>query len=55
MREPEDQKLDDIQQDIDDVRAKAKAHGTLPDEHRQTFADPDADGEIEDFKVQTGG
>jgi hypothetical protein len=55
MSEPDEKRLDDLQQDIDDVRASAEDHGTLPEEHEQTLADPDGDGEVEDFEVQAGG
>ena len=56
MAEPNDEQLDQLQDQIDDVRRDAEEHGTVPSsEPRQTLADPDGDGEVEPYRVQTGG
>ena len=48
MAAPDDDRLDELEDTIDRAREQAEEHGTLPeDDPEQTFADPDADGEIE--------
>jgi len=48
MGAPDERRLDDIESQIDDARETAEEDGLLPeDDSKQTFADPDGDGEIE--------
>lgn len=47
MKDPENEKLDQVQEDIDRVRRDAEEHGTLPSDPEPTLVDPDADGEEE--------
>lgn len=43
---PDDQRLDELGQQIDDARKQAEDHGTIPDSDPEpTYADPDGDGE----------
>lgn len=43
--DPEQERLHEVQEEIDEVRREAEEHGTLPPEHpERTFADPDGDG-----------
>ncbi|MBA2281114.1 MAG: hypothetical protein H0W25_07745 [Acidimicrobiia bacterium] len=55
MNDPEKERLDDLGQRIDQVRKGAEEHGTIPEEHEQTLADPDADGEVEPHEAQPPG
>lgn len=46
--EPSQERLDELQQDIDAARRKAEEDGTLPNpDHEPTFVDPDGDGEAD--------
>ena len=48
MATPDDDRLAELQEKIDRVRERAEDDGLLPeDDPKQTFADPDGDGEIE--------
>ena len=43
---PNEERLEELQDDIDRARRQAEEHGTLPDSTPQpTFIDPDGDGE----------
>lgn len=54
--EPDEQRLADLDDTIDRARHAAEEHGTIPsDDHEQTLADPDGDGETDPYRVQTGG
>jgi hypothetical protein len=44
MQDPENDKLEELQEDIDRVRRDAEEHGTLPSDPEPTIFDPDADG-----------
>lgn len=56
MADPQQDQLDELQDQIDDVRRDAEEHGTIPsDEPRQTLADPDGDGDVEPYEAPTGG
>jgi hypothetical protein len=47
MAEPED-RLDEVQEKIDEARHRAEEDGLIPDPHpKRTFADPDGDGDEE--------
>ena len=46
--DPEHERLEELEQQIDEVRREAVGHGTIPpSDPPRTFADPDADGEVE--------
>jgi hypothetical protein len=46
MSDPEQERLDELEAEIQHVKHDAEEHGTLPPEHHKpTFADPDGDGE----------
>ena len=46
--DPKQERLDQVQDDIDEARRQAEDHGTLPPETPpRTFAYPDGDGEVE--------
>lgn len=50
------EQTDELQRDIDEARRQAQEHGSLPDsEPKQTYADPDGDGEEEDAGALPGG
>lgn len=43
---PDDQRIDDLGDTIDEARKQAEDHGTIPDSDPEpTFVDPDGDGE----------
>lgn len=43
--DPEQDRLDALEHEIEEVKEHAEEHGTLPPEHaKRTFADPDGDG-----------
>ena len=43
--EPSDERLDELQEHIDEARAQAESDGLLPDSApERTFADPEGDG-----------
>lgn len=44
-----DEKLEQVEEDIEAARRQAEEHGTIPDSTPEpTYADPDADGRRED-------
>jgi hypothetical protein len=46
-RDPSDERIEELEREIDDARRQAEEHGTLPsDKPEPTYADPDADGEL---------
>lgn len=55
MDDPQQDQLDDLQDRIDEVRADAEEHGTLPStDPAPTLADPDGDGDVEPYEAPTG-
>lgn len=54
MTDPQQDRLDEVEEHIDDVRRTAEDHGTLP-KQEQTLADPDGDGTDDPFRVQPPG
>ena len=54
MAEPTQDRIDELGDQIDQVRREAQEHGTIPDEE-PTLADPDGDGEEEPFTAQPPG
>jgi hypothetical protein len=47
MAEPGD-RIDELEEKIDEARRRAEDDGLLPEsEPKQTFADPDGDGDVE--------
>jgi hypothetical protein len=59
MSDPQQERLDDLEQSIEDTRRTAQEHGTLPedpdDPEKPTFIDPDADGDKEGTRAQPPG
>ena len=54
-RDPLEERLDQLEENIQQARRQAQEHGTLPpDEPEQTFIDPDADGQIDDSDEDPG-
>lgn len=54
-REPDQERLDELEKGIEDARRQAEEHGTVPkSEPEQTFIDPDADGRIDDEDEDPG-
>lgn len=50
-----EERLEELEHGIEDVRHKAEADGLLPESsHHPTFADPDGDGEIKDDDEHPG-
>lgn len=55
--EPEeaDEKLEQVEEDIEAARRQAEEHGTIPDSTPEpTFVDPDADGRIDESDDEPG-
>lgn len=54
-RDPLEERLDELEHNIESARRQAQEHGTLPSpENEQTFIDPDADGRIDDSDEDPG-
>lgn len=52
----EQERLDQLQEDIDEVRRRAQEHGTLPrTDHERTLIDPDGDGDTDEDPGAIGG
>ena len=50
-----DERLDEVQEKIDEARQRAEDDGLLPDEDPEpTFADPDGDGDVEPPNIVGG-
>jgi hypothetical protein len=48
--EPSQERLDELQAEIDEIRRRAEEDGTIDDpagRHERTFIDPDADGQVD--------
>ena len=55
-RDPQQERLEKVQSDIDEARHEAEEHGTIsPADPPRTFADPDGDGETEPSPVPPPG
>ncbi len=53
--EPDEERLEQLEQGIEEARRQAEEHGTLPrSEPEQTFIDPDADGRVDDEDEDPG-
>ena len=55
MPDRDDERLEELQDEIDQVRRQAQEHGTLPDDDEQRLIDPDGDGDVDPHKVQPSG
>lgn len=56
MTTDDERRLEELQDHIDEVRRRAQEHGTLPDgEPVRSLADPDGDGDVDPYRVETGG
>jgi hypothetical protein len=54
--DPEQERLEELQDEIDDVRRGAEEHGTIPPSGPpRTFADPDGDGKVDPTPVTPPG
>ena len=48
--QPSQERLDELQAEIDEIRRKAEADGTIDDpatKHERTFVDADGDGDVD--------
>lgn len=54
--DPEHDRLEELQEEIDEVRRQAEDHATIPpSDPPRTFADPDGDGEVDPTPVPPPG
>ena len=56
--EPSQERLDELQAEIDEIRRRAEADGTIDDpahSHERTFVDADGDGEVDGSESNAPG